>query len=307
MQFGVHLPHLGRGADRQNLAAFARRADELGYHSGWVSDHIAWPAEVESRYPYSANGDFPAPYNIPWLDPLGTLIFAAAHTERLKLGTTVLILGYRPPVQTAKLLATLDVLSEGRTILGVGVGWMREEFEALGMPFDHRGARADEQLDIFEALFTQPLPEFHGRFYDFPGIGFNPRPVNQRIPIWVGGDTEAAFQRTATYGDCFHAAFTPLPELKRHWARVRELAETRGRDPASLGFSVRLFAEFDGNTADPAKSIQGTAAQLVEQAGVYGEAGVDHMLVEFIARGGVAGRTEAMERFAAEVMPRVSS
>ena len=306
MQFGVHLPHLGRGADRQNLAAFARRADDLGYHSGWVSDHVAWPAEVESRYPYSANGDFPAPSNIPWLDPLGTLIFAAALTERLKLGTTVLILGYRPPVQTAKMLATLDVLSEGRTILGVGVGWMREEFEALGMPFDHRGARADEQLDIFEALFTQALPEYHGRFYDFPGIGFHPRPVNQRIPIWVGGDTEAAFQRTAKYGDCFHAAFTPLPALKEHWARVRELAEKGGRDPKSLGFSVRLFAEFGGNTADPAKSIQGTPGELVEQIGVYREAGVDHMLVEFIARGGVAGRTEAMERFAADVMPHVS-
>jgi alkanesulfonate monooxygenase SsuD/methylene tetrahydromethanopterin reductase-like flavin-dependent oxidoreductase (luciferase family) len=151
MEFGVHLPHLGHQAERGPLMEFARKADQLGFHSGWVSDHVAWPTEVESRYPYSDNGDFPAPFNTPWLDPLGTLLFVAACTERLRLGTTVLILGYRPPVQTAKLLATLDVLSEGRAILGVGVGWMREEFEALGMPFDHRGARGDEQLEIFEA------------------------------------------------------------------------------------------------------------------------------------------------------------
>ena len=303
MEFGVHLPHLGRGADRASLAAFARKADALGYHSGWVSDHVAWPTAVESKYPYSDNGDFPAPNTMPWLDPLGTLIFAAAHTERLKLGTTVLILGYRPPVQTAKMLATLDVLSEGRAILGVGVGWMKEEFEALGMPFDHRGARADEQLEVFDALFTEMAPEYHGRFYEFPALGFHPRPVNGRIPIWVGGDSEAAFRRTARWGSCFHAAFTPLARVKEQWARVRELATEAGRNPAELTLSVRLFCEFDGRTADPAKSIQGSSDEIIEQIGVFREAGVDHLLLEFIARGGVNGRMEAMERFATEIVP----
>lgn len=303
MQYGVHLPQLGRGADRHNLARFARRAEQLGYHSGWVSDHVAWPTNVASKYPYTENGDFPAPNNMPWLDPLGTLIFAAAHTETLKLGTTVLILGYRPPVLTAKTLATLDVLSEGRTILGVGVGWMREEFEVLGMPFDHRGARGDEQLEVFETLFTQPEPSYEGRFYQFPAVGFNPRPPNGRIPIWVGGDTEAAFARTAKYGDALHSAFTPLPLLKAHWGRVQELAAERGRNPANLEFSVRLFADFNG-TSDPAKSVQGSTADIIEQVGRYRDIGVTHLLVEFIARGGVAGREEAMERFAAEVLPK---
>ncbi len=305
MQFGVHLPHLGRGADRATIAAFTRKTDNLGYHSAWVSDHIAWPAGVESRYPYSDSGDFPAPNTMPWLDPLGTLIFAAAHSERLLLGTTVLILGYRPPVQTAKLLATLDVLSEGRTILGVGVGWMKEEFEALGMPFDHRGARADEQLEVFDALFTEMLPEYHGRFYDFPALGFHPRPVNGRIPIWVGGDTEAAFRRTARWGSCFHAAFTPLERVTEQWARVKQLAAEMGRDPAEITLSVRLFAEFDGHTSDPAKSIQGSNAEILDQIGVFAAAGVDHLLLEFIARGGAAGRMEAMERFAKDIVPHV--
>jgi hypothetical protein len=182
---------------------------------------------------------------------------------------------------------------------------MREEFEALGMPFDHRGARADEQLEVFDALFTQPLPEYHGRFYDFPALGFNPRPFNGRIPIWVGGDTEAAFRRTARWGSCFHAAFTPLPRIKEQWARVRQLAEEGGRDPGEITLSVRLFVEFDGNSADPVKSVQGTSNQIIEQVRTYAAAGVDHLLVEFIARGGVGGRSDAMERFAAEVMPKV--
>jgi probable F420-dependent oxidoreductase len=305
MQFGVHLPQLGHGADRANLARFARHADELGYHSGWVSDHVAWPTAVESRYPYSDNGDFPAPNNMAWLDPIGTLIFAAAHTERLRLGTTVLILGYRPPVQTAKLLATLDVLSQGRTILGVGVGWMKEEFDVLGMPFDHRGQRGDEQIEAFEALFTQPEPEFAGRFYAFPPVGFNPKPPQGHIPIWVGGDSEPAFRRVARYGDCFHAAFTPLPLLKEHWARVRELTAAEGRDPAAIEFSVRLFCDFEGGRTDPAKTIAGNPDRLLEQIETYRQAGVTHMLLEFISHGGVAGREDAMARFAADVMPRV--
>ncbi len=301
MDYGVHLPHLGHQADRHSLTEFARRADALGYHSAWVSDHITWPAEVASRYPYSANGDFPAPFNTPWLDPLGTLLFVAACTERIRLGTTVLILGYRPPVQTAKMLATLDVLSEGRTILGVGVGWMREEFEALGMPFDHRGARGDEQLEVFEALFTQPLPAYEGRFYRFPGLGFQPRPVNGHIPIWVGGDTEAAFRRAARYGDAYHAAFEPLDAVSQHWARVQASAEEHGRDPSQLTLSVRVYLDFD-RVVDPAKSLSGNPAQMREQVGRFAAAGVSHLLLDIVARGGVAGRQEAMERFAAEVM-----
>src|SRR5213079_2483274 len=134
VEWGVHLPHLGYRASRDPLLRFARRVDELGFHSGWVSDHIAWPQDIESKYPYSDDGSFPAPAGMPWLDPLGTLFFVAACTEHLRLGTSVLILGYRPPVLTAKAVASLDVVSGGRAILGVGVGWMKEEFEILGMP-----------------------------------------------------------------------------------------------------------------------------------------------------------------------------
>ena len=160
MDWGIHLPHLGRQATRQHLIEFAQAAESAGYHSGWVSDHIAWPSEIASKYPYTDDGSFAPPPDMPWLDPIGTMFFVAGCTERLKLGTTVLILGYRPPMLTAKAIASLDAVAEGRVILGVGVGWMREEFELLGMPYDHRGKRADEQLALFAELFSQPTPSF---------------------------------------------------------------------------------------------------------------------------------------------------
>jgi probable F420-dependent oxidoreductase len=301
MDYGVHLPHLGRAVDGATLQRFAHRAESIGYHSAWVSDHIAWPAAIESKYPYSDDGTFPAPPGVPWLDPLGTLLYVAACTERIRLGTTVLILGYRPPVQTAKLIATLDHLSGGRTILGVGVGWMREEFEVLGMPFDHRGARADEQLQVFEALFTQEQPSFEGRFYRFPPVGFQPRPVQARVPVWVGGGTEAAFRRCVRFGDVLHVAFTPLERIREHIARTVALAEEAGRDPASIGYSARVYLDFDG-TMDPAKSLSGPPARMLETIEQFREAGVGHLLLDPVARGGVEGRLEAVERFAAEVM-----
>ena len=228
MQWGVHLPHLGRQATRDHLIAFARSVEEWGYASGWVSDHIAWPASITSSYPYSDDGAFPARQDLPWLDPIGTLLFVAACTERIRLGTTVLILGYRPPVQTAKQLATLDVLSGGRLILGVGVGWMREEFEVLQMPYDRRGERGDEYLEVFTTLFSEEEPSYDGSFYRFPTVRFEPKPVQRPVPIWVGGSSEGAYRRAARYGQGFHAAFEPLEQVAAAWGRVRELAAERG-------------------------------------------------------------------------------
>ena len=177
MEWGIHLPHIGRQASREAVLRMARSADQLGMHSGWVSDHIAWPAHIESSYPYTDDGHFPAGNDMPWLDPVGTLFFVGAVTERLKLGATVLILGYRPPMLTAKAFASLDVMTDGRALLGVGVGWMREEFEVLGMPWDHRGARADEQLELFQAMFSRDMPSYQGRYYQVPEVGFSPRPA----------------------------------------------------------------------------------------------------------------------------------
>jgi len=217
---------------------------------------------------------------------------------------TVQIMGYRPPVQTAKFWATLDHLSGGRAILGVGVGWMQEEFDALGMPFDHRGARADEMLEAYEALFRQPAPSYHGKYYDFPEVAFLPKPVQGHIPVWVGGNSAAAFRRVAKYGDGLHAAFTPLAELREHWAAVRVECEKIKRDPASLVLSTRLYLDPDG-TMEPEKSVQGDAAQMIETVSRWAEAGVSHLVLDPVARGGAQGRLEAIRRFVADVRPQI--
>ena len=301
MDIGVHLPQLGRGATRSALVEFCAAAERLGVHSGWVSDHIAWPSDIESKYPYSDDGSFAAPNSMAWLEPIGTLLFAAGVTENMLLGQTVLIMGYRPPVQTAKLIATLDVLSEGRALLGAGVGWMREEFEVLGMPFDNRGRRADEQLEIFDLLFREETPSYDGTYYSFPEIRFEPKPIKGRVPVWVGGASDAAFKRTARFGDCFHAAFQPIDTVVDEWERVQAFATEAGRDPSELTLSIRLYLD-PANHMKPELSIAGSAEQMIDTVGKWAAIGVDHILVDITAPGGPTGRLEAMEHFMSDVV-----
>lgn len=304
MDIGVHLPQLGRGATRSALKEFCAEAERLGVHSGWVSDHIAWPTDISSKYPYTDDGSFPAPNTMAWLEPIGTLLFVAAITEKMKLGQTVLIMGYRPPVQTAKLIATLDVLSEGRAILGAGIGWMREEFEVLGMPFDNRGKRADEQLEIFEALFTEDTPSYDGEFYSFPNIKFEPKPVQGRVPVWIGGASEPAYRRTARFGDCFHAAFEPVEKVAHEWQRVCELTTEAGRNVEDMQLSVRLYLDPASNMR-PELSIAGTTEQMIDSMSQWKDIGVDHVLVDITAPGGPSARLEAMQTFMTDVVPNV--
>jgi probable F420-dependent oxidoreductase len=305
MDIGVHLPQLGRGATRSALKEFCAEAERLGVHSGWVSDHIAWPADISSKYPYTDDGSFPAPNSMAWLEPIGTLLFVAAITEKMMLGQTVLIMGYRPPVQTAKLIATLDVLSEGRAILGAGIGWMREEFEVLGMPFDHRGKRADEQLEIFEKLFTDETPSYDGEYYSFPPIKFEPKPVQTRVPVWIGGASEPAYRRTARFGDCFHAAFEPIDRVAEEWDRVLELTAEAGRDASEMQLSIRLYLDPASNMKQ-ALSIAGSAEQMIDTMSQWKAIGTNHVLVDITAPGGTSARLEAMQSFMTDVVPNVA-
>jgi probable F420-dependent oxidoreductase len=304
MDWGVHLPHLGRQATRRNLIDFAQHAEGLGYHSAWVSDHIAWPGEVRSKYPYSDDGSFAPPPDMPWLDPIGTLFFVAGCTERIHLGTTVLILGYRPAVLTAKAISSLDSVSDGRVILGVGVGWMREEFDVLGMPYDHRGKRADEMLQLFAELFAKDQPRWSGEYYQVPMIGFEPKPIHRRVPVWVGGDTDPAFRRTVRFGDGFHAAFQPIAEVQAAWTAIHEVASEAGRDLSSqpLRLSVRLYLD-PASSMPSAKSIAGSKEQMVDTIGAWQAIGVDHILLDPVAPGGFSARRQAIESFMTDVAP----
>ncbi|MCC6437396.1 MAG: LLM class F420-dependent oxidoreductase [Acidimicrobiales bacterium] len=306
MEFGLHLPDAGQLATREAMLAYARTAEETGYASLWSSDHIAWPdpANLASKYPYAEdNSGFPPP-NSPWLDCIASLQFVAAVTEKVRLGTTVLIIGYRGALQQAKAWATLDHLSGGRAILGVGVGWMKEEFEAIGMPWDRRGERADETLEIFDALWTQESVTFDGPFTSFGPVGFSPKPAQGRIPVWVGGHTPAAFRRTAKYGTAFHSAFSSVERLREEWDGVRRACESIGRDPATVELTMLCTLLFDATT-DKQGIICGSDQQVIDQLAAYAELGVGHTVVFVQARGGLEGRLEAIRRFASDVAPHI--
>ena len=206
MKFGVSLQNRGVGASPENLALVARRAEELGFDSAFVGDHVVIPESFVSDYPYSATGEFTGMASGEWLDQLVTLTYVGAVTERIRLGSGVLILPHRNPVVTAKMLATMDVLSKGRLIVGVGVGWLREEFEALGLPpFSERGSVGNEYLRAFKELWTQENPSFEGKYCSFANIRFEPKPVQKpHPPIWVGGESGPALRRAATLGDAWH-------------------------------------------------------------------------------------------------------
>jgi len=300
----VHLPHLGRAVGRDSLIGFAQTAEKIGIHSAWASDHVCWPAQFESKYPYSSDGSFPAPAGLGWLDPIGTLLFVAGCTEQIRLGFTVLILPYRQPVATAKQLATIDVVSEGRLILGVGVGWMREEAQVLGMPWDNRGRRSDEQLEIFEALFQEETPSYDGTYYSFPQVRFEPKPIQQPLPVWVGGNSPAAFRRTARFGHAFHAAFEPLDVVEKEWEQVREACEAIARDPDELDLSLRMFLD-PSETMEPAKSIGGSVDQMVDTIGLCQEIGITHILLDPVARGGIDGRLDVLADFMSDVASQI--
>ena len=302
MEFGIHLPQLGRNVARDALIDFAQAVEGAGFASAWVSDHVCWPAAIASKYPYSDDGSFaPAP-DMGWLDPIGTQLFVAAVTTKLRLGFTVLILPYRHPVATAKQLATLDVLSGGRLILGCGIGWMAEEAAILGMPWDHRGARSDEQLELFAALFSQSRPSFAGRFYTLPEVGFEPKPIQSPVPVWIGGNSDAAYRRAARYGSGLHAAFEPIDVVAEAWQRVLQHTQMFGRDPAHMTLSLRVYLDTVGSM-DPQKSVQGSPREMRDQVARWRDIGVTHLVLDPVAPSGIAGRRDAALAFAEAVMP----
>ena len=240
------------GIDGATTLEICRRAEKAGFDSLWGGEHVILPDEIASKYPYSADGKIPAEPDTPIPDPLIWLGFAAAAAPGLQLGTCILILPQRNPLILAKELATLDQLSGGRVELGLGVGWLKEEFVALGVPWEERGARNDEYIEAMRALWKAPHAEFHGRFVDFEPVTCSPRPVKGSIPIIVGGDSEAAIQRAARLADGYFPGEGDADRLGALIKRVRDAAEAAGRDPDS----IEINAIFGAQMADPAAGIE---------------------------------------------------
>lgn len=313
MRFGIHVGTRGCLTSRANLIACAQQAEALGYEVIGIPDRLILPRDVDTRYPYTEDGVWVGAQTGECLDVLGTLSFLAACTTKLRLLPSVLVVPYRPAVVSAKMLATVDILSEGRLIAGVGVGWMREEFEPLGAPpVTQRGAVTDEYLTAFRALWEQESPDLHSRHVHVRDLIFRPKPVQARIPIWVGGESDPALRRTARFGDCWYPAshnqenpFDTPARLKAGMQRLAQAAESEGRDPAQLKVALLWFKPPEWTErrtpAGERQMFTGTSAHMREDAGALAALGVDTLIT--LPQAPTIGETlERMTRFAQDAM-----
>ena len=315
MKFGFYLPNHGPAARPEPLAAIARKGDELGFYCMVAGDHILVPESIESPYPYTVSGEFPGGDSGEYFEQLTLLTYLAGVTRQIRLVPSVMIVPHRPPLLTAKILATLDVLSQGRLTLGVGVGWMEEEFQALGAPpFADRGAVTNEYLQAFKELWTSDNPTFEGEYCRFSDLKFLPKPVQQpHPPIWVGGQSRRAIRRAAELGNGWHPVggipASPLePEdLAQNLAWLNRYAERAGRDPAELDVAMKTplydVAASDGSSSgdSPRRRFSGEPDQILQDVQTYEDIGVSHLI--FDIRGvDLAQAVERLEWFAAEVM-----
>jgi probable F420-dependent oxidoreductase len=233
-------------ADPDYVAGFARAVEESGGESIWAVEHVAVPSDYASRYPYAADGRMPLSGDEPIPDPLDWLAFVAAHTSRVKLATAVVILPEHHPVDLAKRLATIDVLSKGRMLLGIGVGWLREEAEALGTSFGDRGARADEYIEVMRTLWSNKVATWHGRTVNFDDLKSEPKPLHAGgVPIVVGGHSRAAARRAGRLGDGFFPLGVGTPDLPALLADMAAAAGAAGRDPETIELTTHGTRDLD--------------------------------------------------------------
>jgi len=287
MRFGVHLVAAGKMIEGEKIARVARRAEELGYDSLWVSDHIIFPTELRSPYPYSPDGKLPLDPTNPLLEPFTVLSYAAAVTTTIKLGTSVIIVPYRDPIVTAKIISSLDVLSNGRFIFGVGVGWLEEEFHVLRQNMRDRAAQTREALLAMQACWTQEDPEFHGKFFDFAGIKFAPKPKQKPYPpIWFGGNSLPALKRAVALGSGWHAVWETPEEVTEKAAILRDLCAKAGKNFAEFPLSI---------------NVNHKVPLTVENVKKYEAAGVSMLFIPRFFQADVDDMVKNLETFAKEV------
>ncbi len=288
MEFGIAFANTGPFSTTDGARAIATAAEEAGFDSLWAVEHVVVPHDYASTYPYSRSGKMPGGEDFAIPDPLVWLTWVGAHTTTLRLGTGILILPQRNPVVLAKEVATLDVLSAGRVLLGVGIGWLEEEFDVIGVSFPDRARRTDEYVEAMRALWSQDMASFSGETVTFRDAVMRPRPVDGRVPIVVGGHSPAAARRAGRLGDGFFPAKGDLPALLDE---LRAAAESAGRDPADIevtwtGASVLVGGE-----------------QALEEVGKLAEMGVARLAIPPLAYD-PAAIGDALAAFGQDVIAR---
>jgi len=332
MEIGVHLPHIGPLANRDALIDFARFAEERGFDSLWVSDHVVVPRTIASRYPYSPDGRFPIPPDLPFLEPLSTLEFVAAVTQRAKLGTTILVLPMRNPIVTAKQVACIDVLSGGRLILGIGVGAAavthNVDFEVLGVPRNDKYSRTRDYLRAMREIWTKEKPSYSGKFITFPETEINPKPVQKPFPpIWVGGGGPKSVDIAAEFATGWLPPWIPPGEYPERIKALKDLAREKGRGDVDFTIATEVyvcvgkthedawstarrtltvlpqgFAEDATPQAIEASGLVGSTSEVREKLEQYVDAGVTHYEMKFIYRN-VPHLIEQLRMFATDIAP----
>jgi probable F420-dependent oxidoreductase len=297
MKFGVTIPNNWGIEDPQQVLAFGPLAEELGYDSVWVMDHLFNNGYIRERL----DGK-------PYYNPLATLSYLAATTKNVLLGTSVLVLPYHNPIELAKYTATLDQMSGGRVTLGVGVGAMIEEFNALGISMKRRGSLTNECIAIIKELWTNEDPSYHSQRWNFSDLKFSPKPLQKpHIPIWVGGASPGAMRRAGTMGDGWHPSGVSAEDYSISRRNIQELALAAGRDPESLTWSARVEVEAHGapssdRAASRARISGSNVDQMIAGISAYQTAGVEHIVLA-LNTGEVARITELMKTIAQRVIP----
>ena len=288
MKFGIVPINLREFTDPEMLMPFVQRAEALGYESVWTAEHVIIPKQYDSVYPYNPDGKLPFKSDAPIIDPLVALTFIAAATKKLRLGTGVNILPQMSPLYLAKWVSSIDHLSQGRLMLGLGIGWLREEFAAIGVPFERRGKRSNEYLEALKAVWTSEEVNYQGEFINWQGFSMRPKPTQPGgVPLVIGGISQPAIRRTVKYGDGWYVIGKDPDDYRTHMQALAEECERQGRDINEL----EITAYWNYYT------------ERLESLGVYEELGVHRLLVNMHAlRAGDV--TVAMERFAEQVIAK---
>jgi probable F420-dependent oxidoreductase len=299
MHIGVTIPNNWGIAEPSQVVTMGPLAEALGYDSIWVMDHLLNSGYIRERLD-----------DKPYYHPLATLSYLAATTSRVRLGTSVMVLPYHNPVELAKYAATLDQISGGRLILGVGVGAMREEFEALGVPFAQRGALTNESMEIMKELWTSSDPHYKSSRWNLTGFKFAPKPMQRpAIPLWVGGSSSGALRRAATLGDGWHPTGLSPEEFRTGCEEVRKLATAARRNPDNLSMSVRVEVEVGGRASSQRAAARArlpgdNAEQMIARIRAYQRVGVDHIVLA-LNSGDITSITTLMADIAQRVVPHL--
>ncbi len=307
MRYAVKLPQVGTNLNGRDILRFAQGAERLGFDILSVGDHVVFPEHITSAYPYATTGRHPSESAPNYVEAMTLLSYVAGATSTIKLLTGVLIVPYRHPVLVAKMIASLDYLTQGRVIFGIGVGWMKEEFDVLGFPYEHRGALTDEMVEIYKTLWTRERPAFKGRFFQFDELRFSPKPVQKpHPPIWIGGNTRVAMRRAARGAQGWFPVHMSSDEMRPMIQELRAMTVEAGRKPEEIEVCLGSSLEFADRpvTPDIARRLfgDGHAQKMVAELRALADMGVGAVHFDFRTRD-VSVRLELMERFMAEVRP----